>query len=476
LSDVLRGDGDYNKFIQWQNVTSEDSYRIYRCTWAGCSPSTLVTTVGAGVTSFTDTNGGAGFAPGSTLVYEVRPFRSGCPGLNCNDHTNFIPSAPTPTPTPPPWATPTPTPPPWATPTPTPTPAPTCPSATLSPDSFSLNVGQSQALIFISCDGADLTTDVDHVDFSSSDPGIASVSPAADYSYPFQTLVTGESVGGPETITANVYLRPDDGVLDGQGTAQVIVIAPEPWFQTQGGDVHTQGRIDDSIPGTATEPYFSLEGSQPGVVSYGGSAPDFGDGEVSSQGWLAHSTGKISGYSFFEARISSPEDLEENPSASRLNELDGFYKVEGNLTLPPGGGGVWNITSPDKKVVILVTGNLIVRRRVNVGTNNNFLAIIVRGDILIDPGVRDAGGNPALEGAYIADGTIETGTQGDPTSDDSFTGEGMFIAGGFNLQRDYRDATNSTDPAELFIFRPDLWINAPQELWIAHFTWQELAP
>ncbi|MFZ5366180.1 MAG: hypothetical protein ACOZBZ_02705, partial [Patescibacteria group bacterium] len=59
---------------------------------------------------------------------------------------------------------------------------------------------------------------------------------------------------------------------------------------------------------------------------------------------------------------------------------------------------------------------------------------------------------------------------------------GLFYAkGGFALQRDLKndpEATiqNSNTPAELFIFRPDLVLNAPRQLWSSKMSWLEVAP
>jgi hypothetical protein len=133
LTDVERGDGKYNKLVQWENVANEEGYDIYRCSGAGCSifPGAYLTTVGADVISYTDTNNGAGFSPGTTIRYEVRPFQESCWALDCSDYTNVFPTptlGPTATPTPTPTAGPTSTPTSTPTPTPTPTTVPSCPS------------------------------------------------------------------------------------------------------------------------------------------------------------------------------------------------------------------------------------------------------------------------------------------------------------------------------------------------------------
>jgi len=179
LVDVKRPDENYNKAISWQNVANETGYKIYRCSGAGCSPTTLVTILGANVTSYTDTNDNNGFTQGTTLVYEVRPFKTDCSVLNCPDYPNVIPtptstptpiptSTPTPTPTPTPIPTPTstPTPIPTATPTPTPTPMPEpliCISLEGEPDPVTL---QPPAEIILTCTGSsDPTIPIHHFEF-----------------------------------------------------------------------------------------------------------------------------------------------------------------------------------------------------------------------------------------------------------------------------------------------------------------------
>jgi len=39
-----------------------------------------------------------------------------------------------------------------------------------------------------------------------------------------------------------------------------------------------------------------------------------------------------------------------------------------------------------------------------------------------------------------------------------------------------RDLDDNRNPAEKFTYRPDLWINSPQELWQLNFNWEEIAP
>jgi hypothetical protein len=57
--------------LTWtDNATNEDGYRVYRCTGNACTPTAIVATLGANVTSWSDT----GRAPGTFYRYLVRAF------------------------------------------------------------------------------------------------------------------------------------------------------------------------------------------------------------------------------------------------------------------------------------------------------------------------------------------------------------------------------------------------------------------
>ncbi len=312
--------------------------------------------------------------------------------------------------------------------------------------------------------------------------GYGTQTPNPDYQ--FTDLPVGEPLtvmmtGFPDGYSDPYYCDGDDNnnatvTLSGDGDVKTVNIGLTStigaWFQTKDGDVHAEGVLSNPLP--AGE-HCSLvgDGDSPGVISYGTSC-SFGNDSASEEGWLTNSSdgGLTYGYDYFDHLISSPESLSENPSIDDLNALDGFYKVEGdgNLSLPESS---WNVNSSGQKVVILVPGNLTIKERINLGTNNNFLAFIVGEDITIEGDVTDAGVNPALEGILIADGTIEI-----ESSANVFTGKGMFVGWeGFSLGRDL-EGDNGDTPAETFIFSPELWINTPLEIQQASYTWQEIAP
>jgi uncharacterized protein YjdB len=81
------------------------------------------------------------------------------------------------------------------------------------------------------------------VDFVSSNPSVATVSPASDTTSPYQTTVTAVSVGSA-TITATVYYtggtvacQTGSASFPGSQNTNVTVITTTPWWQVKDGDV-----------------------------------------------------------------------------------------------------------------------------------------------------------------------------------------------------------------------------------------------
>jgi len=312
---------------------------------------------------------------------------------------------------------------------------------------------------------------------------VVSVTPPADYSI---TSCSALKWAGSGPFTTSVLLKsasaPAPDLYLWQGASA--------WFQTKEGDVHAQGgTITSKIFPDNT--YFSDAdtGDYPGLISYYNSTdlpPYFGrQGTVpSTKGWLAKDSLSLgSGYDSFYSKLGSPTTAFDCDMSR--NEFDGlgggFYWVDGNCDMnqaqPLSVGGT-------KKLVIFVNGNLSFNssfKSLNVDSGA-FLAFIVKGDI----NIRGTVGNktptptPVLEGVYLADGMIYTNSDGD-NSGNRLVAEGIFYARdgfslGRNLKNDCTGICNETTPAELFIFRPDLFVNIPEELKTSYFFEQEIAP
>ena len=118
-------------------------------------------------------------------------------------------------------------------------------------------------------------------------------------------------------------------------------------------------------------------------------------------------------------------------------------------------------------VILLADGNVTINNNIDVSSTapGGFLAIIASGDIIISPSVTN------IEGVFVSDGVIRT------SGTSQLTGEGIFTGwGGFSLGRDLADPADETQPAEKFIYRPDLQVNAYRYLLKQDMTWQEVNP
>ena len=149
----------------------------------------------------------------------------------------------------------------------------------------------------------------------------------------------------------------------------------------------------------------------------------------------------------------------------------------GNLTTTAGVN--WNIAA-GQSLVIFVPGTLTINNRINIA-EGGFLSFIVGGDIIVADTVGTAPiANPdkftgaSLAGICIADGFFVT-LHNSAGVDVQFVGAGTFVADSFGLTRNL-GGNNATFPGELFMFRPDLWANAPQELREVDVTWTEVTP
>jgi hypothetical protein len=256
------------------------------------------------------------------------------------------------------------------------------------------------------------------------------------------------------------------------------------WFQTIGGDVYASTGISSGIPVGASPRYFNRTPSQgtAGVVTYG-SSYDFdssatGEGEsyISSPGWLANETYRPTDfYAVMYHRFGSPAATHTGDTTFSSKPASGTYFVDGNLTIDT---AAWAVGATED-IIVLVDGNLTINQDITL-TDPGFVAFIVNGNIIVDPsvGVAHTSSTPALEGVYITSptGTFHTGPSTSSGSE-RFVGEGIFIAGDFELERDL-DAlgVNNTTSSELFIYNPALLISMPDQMRDVPVTWQEVAP
>ncbi len=293
--------------------------------------------------------------------------------------------------------------------------------------------------------------------------------------------------------TGNKYLyNTATGQSSGFTQAQIdSTCKPGPWFQVKDGDVITNGRIQSLIPLACSlptcTPYFDLNGTGtfPGVVVYGSSvAPNFavsgGAGTVSSKKWLANTSymGKTYNYSYFEGLIPGDVLVNDIPtdtiSGSYLNAngtpSHGFvwFRRNGNLTIT----GNVNVNSTRKYIILVKGGNLTVSSNIRVSkVGDGFFLTVVNGNIFFDPTLTSTLGTPAVEGLFLADGTIHTGAG----TSQLYVRGSMAALGGFFLERDLGNSNGGT-PAEVVEYAPDFLFSYPRDLAKSRVIWREIAP
>jgi hypothetical protein len=240
------------------------------------------------------------------------------------------------------------------------------------------------------------------------------------------------------------------------------------WWQTVGGDVGANsGHVTSILPDPVIFASMSDFGMDDGVLLYDngynlnwGSTPR----KFSDRNLISGATGtpfddlgdNKEGYDHFSRLLSSEIQTLTLPVDASIPS--GVYFT--GSALPIGGF----ILDGNKKVVLLVNNSVTITGNITV-VDGSFFAVIAKNDITIQPGVLN------VQGIYIADGDIDVGT-----GSLAFEGQGMFI--GWNsviMQRDL-GALNATTPAEFFIYRPDLLINAPDEFRQSTYEWREVAP
>jgi hypothetical protein len=291
--------------------------------------------------------------------------------------------------------------------------------------------------------GANIS-DVAKVVFSADSP-IVGLNPLEDTdgSDGFATMATALAIGGPVHITAQIYLTGDLVTPKCSAAATITeIVPPSSWWQTKEGDVWAITDITSQIPPTAPDPQLAT-----GVVFYGSSL-DLGAGNTPWPVNLALPA--VDTYDQLKGRF-----------ANLVSECDpdkmttGNYYCSNQLEVKKD----WNLGS--QKIVVFVDRDIQIKNPITVASGG-FLLLATAQNLQINKKVTN------LQGFYFAQGNVET-----DKDKETLTLAGSLIAGGVTFQR---EAKTLTDPAELFIFRPDLWLNSPQELWTATKTWQELAP
>jgi hypothetical protein len=208
--------------------------------------------------------------------------------------------------------------------------------------------------------------------------------------------------------------------------------------------------------------------------------------ENSSAKWLANSSWtspKIFNYAYFANQI--PEGTVVNTidhidssvlSSGTVDSATGYYWYKYNGS--DHAGQALAVTAPteigSRKIIVLVeNANTDISQPITL--TDGFFMIAVEGDININPAV-GGGASPNLEGLYIADGTIQTGTLTPGGDDTQLWVRGSVVAyNGIVLSRDLK-TTNFSTPGELFEYAPDQILLFPEVFAVRKINWKEVAP
>ncbi|MBI4058553.1 hypothetical protein HY408_02175 [Candidatus Gottesmanbacteria bacterium] len=285
---------------------------------------------------------------------------------------------------------------------------------------------------------------------------------------------------------------------------------PGGWFQVRGGNVHTNKGFGISLPGSkyfllSEEPSVNLKA---GAMSYVTLQSGYSNNPNSPPYVAMQANDDEHGevvpnhdyYSYFRSRFPNPspisadlaDDLQPTIATGlfvyEYTTIDDEYNI--------GGPTPWDIRGGTKIVIFasdpssnrplkFANGKKITVREPTETDPGGFLAFIAEGDIRI---VASLGQNspktldttdreldPDLTAWFITNKSFVTTTKNDPINEKQVIIAGTVVAQTVNLNRDLGDK-NPTYPAEMFIYRPDLWINAPREFRTGIGTWREVNP
>ncbi|MBU1457925.1 hypothetical protein KJ845_04440, partial [Patescibacteria group bacterium] len=245
------------------------------------------------------------------------------------------------------------------------------------------------------------------------------------------------------------------------------------WWQIIGGDVYGGGGIESIVPVSmpAGERYLIEEDANGngGLAQYASGGIELGGGAgvyVSDKEWQAESGygGQDINYEYYMAKMGIFDKTEwDGSSKPDYNPIDGdeIYTHTGDVTID------FSVDSGEKRV-FMIDGNVLVDSNVTVALGSH-LAVISSGIITFADNVGE------VHGWWVGDRIVIEST-GDEATDLQFRGEGSFVGwDAVEFNRD-RGLTNNTAPAEEFIYRPDLMVNAPDSLKFSRYIWREMVP
>ncbi len=377
----------------------------------------------------------------------------------------------------------------------------TAPSCDLSlTGALSMEVGTSQNYR-ASVSGTAINPD--EIRFSMSDPLIASVV-SPDSTFPYDTVATGLTQGNTTLTAYAIY----GGSIGCQRPFEITVSPAFKWWQVKEGVVAAHRNIQSRIPAACATspicfPYLIRNElpNSPAVAVHGGTLDLYG-GSVSSNGY----NWNVQTSAYNQNRFAVGDLLDKSAIASATtisgsftgNDLETVGSAHNGYVIFTYDGAAYGsqltLTTPhpddiinigSRKVILLVTdANVRIERDIQLNNGEGLFLLVTTDDILIDPGIGGLQETPQaipdLEGIYIAEGQIYTGTNG-AGLDEQLHIRGMLVGYGNNgddngvvFERDLLD--NSTIPGDLIEYAPDQVLLFPNFLSPRSIGWTEIAP
>jgi hypothetical protein len=286
------------------------------------------------------------------------------------------------------------------------------------------------------------------------------------------------------------------------------------WWQVNGGPIMALGTAADTvrshIPDSAITPYLitgsaGTAGYTTGYIVTGGgtntvdlkSDPGAQDDFVDQDGRNIIATAVpteetfdtfVRRYQFPQTRQSDftgvgsypPANNATEPTLAPRNGVNAYYSTS-NLTV----NSAWNIANGETKVVFVQGDLTFGPAATTTVAQGGFLAFIVSGNITFNADIGSdtaSSVTPVMQGVFLADGVLSLPSRaGGGVRDRKFVGAGTFVGwSNIVLQRTFNDGSSGTDnnlyPTALFVYRPDLLLNAPGEMLLPRYKWQEIAP
>ena len=276
-------------------------------------------------------------------------------------------------------------------------------------------------------------------------------------------------------VRANNYLDgPDSSVWS-------FVVHPRPWFQSVAGSLFGAGGITSVISSSlpAADQRLILDDAaigdtglaftNTGSIGLGTST----DAKVSDSELNASGTGYSEGdadYGYFKQKMATFDMTAWDGSGKPL--YDGgvnnyqIYTHTGDTTIN------WS-PAVGERVIYLINGSVTVSGNITIPTSSpTFMMVAANGSITFNTAVTRVDGwwvgrslsFPCVD-TSPADGSCDN-------TDVQFVGQGSFIGyDSISFKRD-QDLVNMAQPAEQFVYRPDLMVNAPEPLYVSKYIWR----